>query len=376
MNIHRLCQPKNSRGFSLIELLISTVIGLIVIAGSVNVVVSSKTSFYSQEEMSYIQDNARFAIDVLSRDIRMAGYMGCATPGIAQIANSVVDTTGGFITTGAMQGFDFEAGTNSYPNAFRARVKDGTDAILVRRSDNANALNVKKHKPKSATIQIWGNHEFMPGTTLMIADASCRHVGIFQVSGPASVPASTIVHNTNTGGGNPSNNCTKVLKGDFECNSSCTPTNCDGYSSKTGAYGPGSKVMQFVSNAYYIADSLASPGTPALVRQTLLTNGVISTRADEIAQGVEDMQMIYGVDSDDDGEVDQYRKADDMDVNGDGVTDAEDWNLALAVKLNLIIRSENEVYGENTAITLNGINFNDRFMRQAVNTTIQLRNRG
>ena len=67
MNTDRLYQLKSNSGFSLIELLISTAIGLIVIAGSVNVVVNSKGSFYSQEEMSYIQDNARFAIDVLSR---------------------------------------------------------------------------------------------------------------------------------------------------------------------------------------------------------------------------------------------------------------------------------------------------------------------
>ena len=49
-----------------------------VIAGSIQVVVSSKRSFIDQDEVTFIQTNARYALDMMGKDVRMAGYLGCA----------------------------------------------------------------------------------------------------------------------------------------------------------------------------------------------------------------------------------------------------------------------------------------------------------
>ena len=46
-------------GFSLVELMVAILIGLIILAGVIQVVTTSKSTFFGQEEMSFIQENAR-----------------------------------------------------------------------------------------------------------------------------------------------------------------------------------------------------------------------------------------------------------------------------------------------------------------------------
>ena len=82
------CVAKPAQGFSIVELLIAVTIGLIILSGVINVVVKSKTNKLQQDEIAFIQDNARFVVETLTSEIRMAGYMGCASPSTSMIANS------------------------------------------------------------------------------------------------------------------------------------------------------------------------------------------------------------------------------------------------------------------------------------------------
>lgn len=355
-------------GLSVVELLVSLVIGMAVVAGAIQVVVGSKRSFIDQDEVTFIQNNARYALDVLSKDIRMAGYLGCAGQESAQIANSIDNDGGGFISLHGLRGFDGETSTNSFPAAYRADAMVGTDSILIRRAADSGELGVSSHNPNAATIHLWGQHSFPRGTALVIADATCRNVGLFQVSGPNGLPAGHIVHNT----GNV-NNCTKIIKGHFVCDSSCGPVSCGGYSGAAGGYGPGSQVMEFVSRGYYIGESNAIPGMPALKRQVLNAS---STSSEELALGVEAMELVYGVDTTMDGSVDQYRKASEMDLNGDGVITEDEWDQVLAVKVSLVFRSQNPVLPTPEKRILAGKEFDDRYMRQLVSSTFRIRNRG
>lgn len=61
-------------GFSIVEAMISMLIGIILLAGSMQVFISSKKSFLLQDAISQIQDDARFAIHFITRDLRHAGY--------------------------------------------------------------------------------------------------------------------------------------------------------------------------------------------------------------------------------------------------------------------------------------------------------------
>lgn len=62
------------RGLTLIELMISVTIGLVFIFGAVTFLVSGHQSFRAQNSGSRIQENARFALDILKEHVRMAGY--------------------------------------------------------------------------------------------------------------------------------------------------------------------------------------------------------------------------------------------------------------------------------------------------------------
>ncbi|MDZ7841004.1 MAG: prepilin-type N-terminal cleavage/methylation domain-containing protein [Gammaproteobacteria bacterium] len=68
----------NSRGFSLTELLVAMVIGLLLLAGLVTLMVNSKKNYAQQDYSARLQENARFAVEFLSYDIRMAGFYGCS----------------------------------------------------------------------------------------------------------------------------------------------------------------------------------------------------------------------------------------------------------------------------------------------------------
>lgn len=366
------CYKRGQRGLSIIELLISMVISMAVVAGAVEVVVNSKRSFLDQDEVTFIQTNARFALDLLAKDIRMAGYLGCATKQSMEVANSIDDDAGGYISLHGLTGFDGESNTDDFPDDFKADALTGTDAILIRRASNSGEMDVGKHVAASATIHLWKEHSYPSGSTLMIADATCRNVGIFQVSGPSGLPANHINHNTGSG----TKNCTKIIKGNFSCNTSCTPTKCAGYSTAAGSYGPGSKVMEFVSRAYYVGDSTLFPGMPALKRRTLNVIGAPSTSEEEIAIGVEDFEILYGVDNDRNGSVDQYRSAASMDLDGNGTITDDEWDQVSNVKLSLVFRSQNAVLSKAEKHTLAGKDYNDRYMRQIVNSTVKIRNRG
>ncbi|MGA8260302.1 MAG: PilW family protein [Arenicellales bacterium] len=71
-------RARYSRGFSLTELLVAMVIGLLLLAGLVTLMVNSKKNYATQDYSARLQENARFAMRFLSYDIRMAGYYGCS----------------------------------------------------------------------------------------------------------------------------------------------------------------------------------------------------------------------------------------------------------------------------------------------------------
>jgi type IV pilus assembly protein PilW len=68
--------PKNKmeQGFSLIELILGMVIGLVVVGGVLNIFIQQNRTNEQQQEVSYAQQNVRAATEIIARDIRNAGY--------------------------------------------------------------------------------------------------------------------------------------------------------------------------------------------------------------------------------------------------------------------------------------------------------------
>lgn len=71
---------KTQRGVSVIEIMVAITISLILMAGISQIFLSSKTSYNLQDGLGRLQENARFALDVLNRSIGMAGYTPSLTP--------------------------------------------------------------------------------------------------------------------------------------------------------------------------------------------------------------------------------------------------------------------------------------------------------
>ena len=77
-------------GVTLIELLISLALGLAVLVGLSAVYVAAKQSFRFQETGGRMQEDAMFALETISRELRMAGFAGCR--GVEKINIASVDT--------------------------------------------------------------------------------------------------------------------------------------------------------------------------------------------------------------------------------------------------------------------------------------------
>lgn len=65
------------RGLSLIELMISLALGLLVVLAVTYVFAGSRANYRHQDALSAVQESGRIALEVLTRDVRMAGYPGC-----------------------------------------------------------------------------------------------------------------------------------------------------------------------------------------------------------------------------------------------------------------------------------------------------------
>ena len=88
-------------GFSLVEVMVALVISLFLIAGVIQLFIGSKQAYRFHEALSRIQENGRFALQAMTRDILMAGFQ-FPTPLPPSPAppspNNAVESTGNNIT--------------------------------------------------------------------------------------------------------------------------------------------------------------------------------------------------------------------------------------------------------------------------------------
>ncbi len=70
---------KTQKGLSIIELLISITLTAFISAAMISLFTNSKQSYRINENMSRLQENARFAVSFISRDLRMVDYRECVT---------------------------------------------------------------------------------------------------------------------------------------------------------------------------------------------------------------------------------------------------------------------------------------------------------
>ena len=351
-------QSKNTQAaFTLIELMIAMVLSLILMGGVMQIYTGSKTAHRTQAELGRIQENARYAIEAIRKDLRMAGYMGCF--GQATLTNNVKaayqPTAATFFTT-PITGYegtsDTGSGTSDWTpgldNYFaNGQVIPGSDVIAIQRVANFSTGLIGNLLPDNANIQIDTNpnNSIVAGDILVLSD--CVDSDIFKASNVSSGGGTiTIAHASNF---NNNNNLSKL-------------------------YGPDAKLMRFINNAYYVGNN--TNGGRSLFRAVLGSGGAIVQ--EELVDGVESLQITYGEDLTNDGLPNRY-------VNADAVTIV---NNIVAIRFGLLMYTTQQVATQDdtrtftvagTAIQTTGsvpTHGADRSLRQVYNTTVKVRNRG
>ena len=69
----------SERGFSIIELMIALAVGLVLITGMISVFVANNQTANLNQALASLQEDARFALETIGRDVRMTGFQGCTT---------------------------------------------------------------------------------------------------------------------------------------------------------------------------------------------------------------------------------------------------------------------------------------------------------
>ncbi len=75
--VNRSSYLASQSGFGLVELMISVALGLIIMAGVVQLFANSTQSRITAEGASRLQENIRYAMQRIGDDVARAGNMGC-----------------------------------------------------------------------------------------------------------------------------------------------------------------------------------------------------------------------------------------------------------------------------------------------------------
>ena len=269
-------------GFSLVEIMIALLIGLFLMGGILQMFLANQQTYRMQSNLARLQENGRFALDFLARDIRMAGYWGCLS-GLSSVP-SITDIDG--TDNNAVAGDDID---------------DGTD-----------------------TIKLKGVFDLF----VLAPPLDCEE--------PASTPGS----------------CCKT---DPSLTANICPNlvNCYRYTNST---------LNYKINASVLQQDTGEVGDPTQVGDpNRMYNGMI--------EGIQDMQILYGIDFNTDGVADYYVSAF---ANMTQVVSVRISLLAVTLDDNLTPQPIPYTYYVNNIPT--NIMPADRKIRRIFTTTIALRN--
>lgn len=348
---------QQQKGISLVELMISITIGLILMTGVVQLFLSSRATFSTQQALARVQESGRLAIDFLSGDIRMAGFTGCGS------RRTQLKTT---LNDKALLSYKFDVAvegvddvTGNPPAGYPDTALEGTD-ILVVRSASGSSLGIKEMNDENYVYARYtsdaapcgpeqtGSSGICSGDILVVAN--CNAARVFQATEIVGNESTGEVRIAHAAGENPGNEITTWGGGD-------DPSSDESFGQDD------SQILQMITTVYYIAEGTS--GQPSLWQEV---NGL---DRQELLEGVQDMQLEYGLDSNGDGTLDSYRDADDLSVT--------EWSRVFSVRVNLLVQStEDNVLPDPQPYTFHGETVDDpgdRRLRHVFSSTVGIRSR-
>ena len=314
-------------GIGLVEVMISLVLGLLVTGAVVQIYLTTKRQNVMQTSLSGRQESARFAAQIIQRDAQMAGYRGCARD-LAGTTLNRLNNANDFLYNYGQHVVGFENAAGLPPSI--TGVVAGTDVLTLRTVDDPNValtVNMASVTANPVTTAGLALAPLADGDIVVVAD--CTGASVFQVS-TYNALTGAIEHVSPAG--TPGNSTLNLGR----------------------RYNAGAQVFRMRTTTYFRA-GLAP--------------------AQELAEGIENMQVLYGEDDDANQTPDNYRTADAV----------VDWTQVVSVQVALLAAStqgrvadaDDRVFnllGEDVDPTQGGT-VDDGRLRRVVTFTVAMRNR-
>lgn len=391
----RPSQRRANAGFSLVEVMIALVIGTLLLAGLVQVFGGSRAAYQTSEGISRNQENGRFALDFLQRDLRMAGHFGCVNDQ-ARLLNGTGQFTLAYAGAATEAAYSAEAWPLRFNISMQGYEANGSAP------GGARALVANPAVAGAAGVANW--------TPALPADLAARAVPgsdviVLRYLVAESVPVLAIPPGPNpviqfdgtrwpvlaSGVDNPNlfavTDCTSTTI--FAGTRSAAPGNTIISAVPAGDIGfrevyeaNRATLHRAESVAYYVG--IGASGQPALMRcRAINTTGTCVQ--EELVEGVENMQLMYGVSRVANDRPTGYIQASRTAAAiGDASTNAAaraQWRLVGAAQVGFIVRSPTQVQAldRTTPYSVLGLDVTapagDRRMRAVYESTVALRNR-
>lgn len=347
------------QGFTLIEVMIALVIGIVLITGMIAVFLGNKRTAALTEAMTEMQQSARFALDTLARDARMSGFQGCIDVQEGSAKTLADNSPTENLSETAIGGSTVISATSwlpEPPTGFVLPSGDitpvtGSHVLSLQFGSQETFQLVPMDNASEPIVLTNANSGFKSGDLAIISN--CQVADLIEIS--AALGAS--------------------LQHDESVNS--------GTSELSAAYGTGGeknrpRVMEFFANSYFLADTDRTNKRGETIRSLFRQSIPYTSDPVEVVEGVELFRVRFGLRDDTTPNID-YVTADDL--NG---REAQ----IVSVQVGLLMQSYHHVLDTNdsnfynlagSAIAPGGNNptshAGDRRLRMAFNSTINIRNR-
>lgn len=320
----------NQLGLTLVELMVAMTLGLILMTAVIQIFIGSKQSYRVTDNTSRVQENGRYAVEALSSDIRMAGYLGCAKN--ASVNNMASPPTSSWIQfTQAIVGYT-AASVLASSGLTSAEVLAGTDVIQIQRASSSGAT-LRVNNSTTAQIQITGiTTGFATDDILVISD--CASADVFRANSVSNSGGMTNI--THSSASNTSN-----------------------FFANNKIYGSNAEILRLSSDIYYVGSGTGTCPANMLCRGSINTANFSALAVEQLVDNVEALTFLYGIDTDGDAAANKYIAA--------GSVTASEWANVVSVRYSIRIRTPEDNIATATAS-------GDRRIRRTFGATVAVRN--